>query len=312
MEQANNFPYVWKNDATTPKTLTEVFQQDFPQIKSLLLEYGAVLFKSYGIDNPTKLEQAVQGFPGQQLNYAGGNSPRTNLHGQVYTSTEHPSHTFISLHNELSYASEWPSYIFFCCETPAEEGGHTVIANSRNILNDLSPEIVAAFREKGVCYIRNLHSGFGPGPSWQETFETEDRKVVEEHCRANDIEIEWHGETLRLIEKRDAIIEHSETGQEVWFNQADQFHPSTNPEEVFEALMEIYEDDPHEMPQYACFRDGSPIPDYMLEEIRNIGDKNTAYFTWEKGDLLLLDNILTAHGRSPFKGERRVLVSMLS
>ncbi|MEM9824685.1 MAG: TauD/TfdA family dioxygenase, partial [Bacteroidota bacterium] len=41
-------------------------------------------------------------------------------------------------------------------------------------------------------------------------------------------------------------------------------------------------------------------------------DKNTVYFDWEKGELLVLDNILSAHGRTPFKGERSILVSMIS
>jgi alpha-ketoglutarate-dependent taurine dioxygenase len=31
---------------------------------------------------------------------------------------------------------------------------------------------------------------------------------------------------------------------------------------------------------------------------------------WEKGDVLLLDNMLMSHGRSSFTGERKILVSM--
>ncbi|WP_281425855.1 TauD/TfdA family dioxygenase [Polymorphospora rubra] len=32
--------------------------------------------------------------------------------------------------------------------------------------------------------------------------------------------------------------------------------------------------------------------------------------TWRAGDLLLIDNVLTAHGRRSFEGTRRVLVAM--
>ncbi|MDZ4679090.1 MAG: TauD/TfdA family dioxygenase, partial [Saprospiraceae bacterium] len=301
------------NDEPGSKTLSEVFKHQYPEIKKILLDGGAILFKSFGIDNPLKLQECANTFPGKSIDYAGGNSPRTNLHGNVYTSTEQPAESWISLHNELSYASIWPSHIFFCCETPAQEGGNTTIADSRKILADLSPEVVKIFRKKGVQYIRNLHGGQGAGPSWQQTFETQNPADVELHCKSNDILFEWgRSNKLKLIEKRQAIIKHAETQEEVWFNQADQFHPSTNSEEIYEALMEIYEDNLQEMPQYVCFNDGSEIPLEMLEEIRKVGHRNTVLFDWEKGDLLLLDNILSAHGRSPFKGPRKILVAMTS
>jgi len=75
-------------------------------------------------------------------------------------------------------------------------------------------------------------------------------------------------------------------------------------------LVEIYEDDPKSMPQYATFCDGDEIPLEMLEEVRSVAEKNTVNFKWEKGDFMLVDNILTAHGRTPFEGPRKILVSM--
>ena len=312
MTQIDNFPYLVKND-NSGITLPELIRSRFLEFKTQLTTTGAILFKSFDIDTPNKLQACVNAFPGGAINYSGGNSPRTNVHGQIYTSTEHPSQSMISLHNELSYAKQWPAYIFFCCAQPAEEGGHTIIANSRQILKDLPDEIKNTFKEKGVQYIRNLHGGFGAGPSWQDTFETSDQLVVEQHCKKNDILFEWGDkQKLKLIEKRPAIINHPELPVEVWFNQADQFHPSTNDPEVYEALMELYEDNLQSMPQYVCFNDGTDIPIEMLEEIRKVFDQNTVYFNWEKGDLLVLDNILSAHGRTPFKGERSILVSMIS
>ncbi len=312
-ENNSDFPYVWEKRDASPETLVQVFKENYDEIRQRLLTNGAVLFRSFGIENPERLEEAVNAFPGKSVNYAGGNSPRTNVKGKVYTSTEHPAHAHISLHNEMSYACTWPEHIFFCCQTPALEGGNTSIANSRQILADLSEETSNAFREKGVLYIRNLHGGIGPGASWQDTFETQSSQEVEAHCRANDIEFRWSGkENLRLIEKRQGTLIHPGTMDEVWFNQADQFHPSTNGVEIFEALMEIYEDDPMAMPQYVCFGDGSAIPMAMLDEIREVYQKNTVLFTWEKGDLLMLDNVLSAHGRTPFVGPRKILVSMSS
>ncbi len=33
-------------------------------------------------------------------------------------------------------------------------------------------------------------------------------------------------------------------------------------------------------------------------------------FEWRAGDLLVVDNVLAAHGRMPFSGARRVLLAM--
>lgn len=311
MNATLTLPFIWENTRSKNQPLHEVLRTDAGLIKELLHEHGAILFKSFGIDNAEKLEMCVDGFPGNSLDYVDGNSPRTKLQGKVYTSTEHPAEEFISLHNELSYGNQWPSYLFFCCAIAARVGGSTIVADSRILLSDLSASTRNAFREKGVAYIRNLHGGYGAGPSWQDTFETDQKSVVEEYCRNNNTMFEWNDEDgLRLTQKRNAIIRHPHANEEVWFNQADQFHPSTNSPEVFEALMAIYEDDPKSMPQYATFGDGDEIPLEMLEEIRKVGEKNMVIFEWEKGDLMLVDNVLAAHGRTPFEGPRKILVSM--
>ena len=313
MDVNNALPLLWEAKDYAINDLPELLKTEAGKIKELLLLHGAVLFKSFGIDSAEKLEACVNAFPGKSLNYVDGNSPRTRLQDKVYTSTEYPASEFISLHNELSYGKNWPRFLFFCCVTPALKGGSTVLADSRAMLNGLSAEVQEAFRSKGVMYIRNLHGGYGAGNSWQETFETDDRSVVEEYCRQDDIMYEWNSDdSLRLLQKRDGVIRHPESGVEVWFNQADQFHPSTHSADVYEALMEVYEGDPMSMPQYATFGDGDEIPLFMLEEIRETGKKTMVAPEWEKGDLMLVDNILTAHGRMPFEGARKILVSMLA
>ena len=94
----------------------------------------------------------------------------------------------------------------------------------------------------------------------------------------------------------------------VWFNQAHLFHISSLQPEVKDNLLAVLNED--ELPRNTYYGDGKPIEDSVLEEIRHIYQQETVCFPWKSGDVLLLDNLLTAHGRLPFDGSRQVVVAM--
>jgi alpha-ketoglutarate-dependent taurine dioxygenase len=281
------------------------------QAEEQLLRHGALLFRGFAIDNQDALSRAVEVLGGRKLSYVDGNSPREKLGGGVYTSTEYPPEFFISLHNELSYSSRWPSRVFFCCVTPPREGGETPLADSRAILEHLPPAVRDAFVQKKVKYVRNLHGGRGFGPSWQKTFETDDRAAVEEYCREPGTECRWHDDGgLTVTQVRPATATHPATGEEVWFNQADQFHPSTHPKAIYESMLALYSGREELMPQNVFFGDGSPIDPAMFDAVRKTVAAEMRLFQWQRGDLLMVDNMLTCHGRMPFTPPRKVLVAM--
>jgi alpha-ketoglutarate-dependent taurine dioxygenase len=311
--QSENFPYLVHAKDQGTAHITDLWTMQRELIDDLLLNHGAVLFRGFHVDTQQDFNGFMAGLNLALGNYVDGNSPRTKLSDAVYTSTEYPAELPISLHNELSYSDAWPARLYFCCVIAAATGGSTTIADSRKILNRLPSDIVSEFERKGVMYIRNLQGegGLGVGKSWQQTFETTNRSAVENHCSAHDITYKWLGDgSLRLTQVRPAVAQHPRVGTKVWFNQAEQFHPSTNPPEVYEALLELYEDSPFDMPQYSCFGDGSPIADDTLAQVRSVMAAQEVAFPWQVGDLMVVDNMLSAHGRSPFTGDRKVLVSM--
>ena len=211
------------------------------------------------------------------------------------------------MHNELSYAHRWPSRLAFYCEKAAESGGATPVLDGALWLGSLDAEVREAFAG-GVCYIQNLHDGFGFGKSWQQTFETDDRAAVEQFLGQSEAEWEWGPDGLRITQRRSAVTTHPVTGAEVWFNQADQWHPAGLGDKAASDLSAILE--PDEFPQHVTFADGTPIPDAYVEQIQNRALDNAVDVDWRSGDVLLIDNVLTAHGRRPFEGTRRVLVAM--
>ena len=269
-------------------------------------EHGAVLFRGCAIGFD-RFAAAATALAGSAVPYRERSTPRTELAPGVYSSTEYPADQPIPLHNENSYQHVFPSRLVFCCLCPAERGGATPLADCRRVLARIDPAIVAAFRRRRIRYLRNYTEGVGL--SWQEAFQQTDRDAVLGYCRQAGITAEWrpHG-GLRTWQVRPAVAVHPRTGQEVWFNHAGLFHVSSLAPAVRAALLEQF-DEP-DLPTNVYYGDGAPIEPDVLAEIGAAYAAEAVAEPWQEGDLLLLDNLLVAHGREPFTGPRRVVVSM--
>ena len=306
----NTQPVVIDVDDVDGDSFIKYFRSEEKRLKKLLRAEGAIKFKGVRIPSTEEFQRIVNSFSNKFLAYVDGNSPRTKLTDNVYTSTEYDQTRKITMHNELSYSAKWPGEIFFCCIQPAASGGETLIADSRQILSRMNKDIVSRVEKEGILYIRNLHGGIGVGPSWQATFETKDRSVLEEYCKAYGIELQWRDDNhIRLLQKSKGIISHRTTGQRAWFNQIDQFHPYQLGEELYSTMMAMYET-PEDFPTYVKFGNGEAIKEDLIKEILSTIEQVTIAPPWERNELLWLDNEIVSHGRNSFTGERKVLVMM--
>ncbi|MFJ5884185.1 TauD/TfdA family dioxygenase [Kitasatospora cineracea] len=281
--------------------------RDHGDLEDLLVKEKAVVFRGFGVA-PGELDGALDLLLPNRLAYVHGNSPRTKVGKNVYTSTEYPQEYTISMHNEMSYAHQWPARLAFYCEVAPATGGATPVVDGVRWLEALDDEVREAFAG-GVRYTQNLHDGYGLGKSWQQTFETDDRGAVEEFLAGAEAGWEWKADgTLRVTQLRRATTRHPVDGTEVWFNQADQWHAAGLGDETAATLARILP--PEDLPQSVTFADGSPIPAEWVLQIRDRGLDSAVDVDWNAGDLLLIDNVLVGHGRRPFTGSRRVLVAM--
>src|ERR1700739_2639683 len=120
-----------------------VNQPDF--IHEMVLPHGAVVFRGFGVELPDELQAAVTALCGEAMAYKERSSPRSQVAGNVYTSTDYPPDEEIFAHNEHSYSKTFPMKLFFCCQTPAASGGTTPLIDTRRVYKNIPEDVRSEF-----------------------------------------------------------------------------------------------------------------------------------------------------------------------
>jgi len=167
---------------------------------------------------------------------------------------------------------------------------------------------------------------------WPELFGTEDQEAVERKAREEGIPMRWEGRNRDVFvsEYVDEPFQlHPVTNEPVWFNHAQVFHWTTFPAELFAAfhrtrqprmLLHALRVSTVSLIKYGLLRkkmaldvsfgDGTPISVREMHQIRKAIHKNMVFNRWQEGDLLMIDNFSTSHGRQPtYDKGRKVVVA---
>lgn len=277
-------------------------------VDELFQRHRSVLFRGFHIDTVEKFNSVVSATTdAERLEYRDRSTPRYTFGSGVYISTIYPADQEIRLHNEGTYWSRWPLRIYFCCLLPSESGGATPVADVRKVYQRIDPEVRQRFEDKQVMYVRNYNDGIGL--PWQEVFQLDDKAEVEAYCRDNGILYEWkEGDRLRTRQIRPAVRRHPETGEAVWFNHAAFFHVSSLEATMRDALLADFAEE--DLPYNTYYGDGTRIDPADVETIRQAYLEEKVGFPWQKGDVLMQDNMCFAHARDPYKGDRKIVVVM--
>ena len=278
-----------------------------PQLRKALLEHGALYLRGLPIASVEDFAKVRDVLIAERTPYREKVTPRSDFGDDVFSSTDLPPSQSIRMHNENSYTLTFPGVLLFACLVAPPVGGATPVADCRKVLAALPERVRDRMRAVGWRLARSYSEHIST--DWRTAFATDEVSEVERYCADNLIGCSWQPDgALRTRQVRPGIISHPATGDEVWFNHLLFWNEWALDDELRQTLVDEFGWDG--LPFNTVFGDDEPLDRDDLAGIQAAYDAATVRQTWEPGDLLLVDNILTAHGRDAFRGDRKIVVAM--
>lgn len=298
-----------------------------PEISKILDSEGALVIRGFtSLTTPKDFDRAIRSISPDLRNYLGGTSPRRQVYGRIMTATEVPPSWSIPLHQEMAYTKDPPHRIAFFCQQPAPTGGLSTLGDMGHVLKRISPDVRDKFERHGLQLRRSLPSeatrDHKPGVKklWSEVFGTPDRGRVDEILAENGWRGNWLGsETLQVWhEVLPATRQHPVSKRKVWFNQAHFFSPVcmmawARRDGRLADWAEL--DDARrrhpEMLDNMFYGNGEAVSDAEATHVHEVLQESEIPVRLQSSDILILDNVLVAHGRTAYSGYRAILVALV-
>ncbi|MGW7043539.1 TauD/TfdA family dioxygenase [Streptomyces avermitilis] len=276
-------------------------------LRTFVTEHGAVLIRGLHLRDADQAGAVLHRLAPALMTDKEAFAPRQSYAPGVYSSSTWPSNQPMCMHHELSYTRRPPGLMLFACLTAPATGGATAIADAPTVLEALPTELVHRFEREGWLLTRTYNDEIGA--PYAEAFGTDDRTAIEDYCHTNAIEFAWQADGgLRTRQRRPAVTAAPVTGRRCWFNQIAFLNEWTIEPEIREYLIDVY--GAEGLPFNTRFGGGDPIGQDIIQLLNDTYTAHTTREPWQAGDLMLVDNVRTAHSREAFEGPREVLVAM--
>lgn len=267
-----------------------------PQLLNALDETGAVLIRTHdwGVaDFETFTQRICNRFhnSGARGALREGDGFTTSTFSTNFTLLSHTEGTFrpaIDAAAPRPIAPCAPDVGFLLCEVaPNVAGGETTLVDGVSLLTALDPAVRARFEREGIGYHMVWER-----ERWQNELGAESQAALEPLLRQSpNTRFEFDGDTLRLFHRAPGITT-TRTGTPV-FAPALLAHLPRIPASI-DAQRLIFA----KASNRVCFGAGDELPDEVVSHLIEIHDATAHLHRWQQGDLLILDNTRTLHGRT--------------
>jgi len=272
-------------------------------------EHGAVLFRGFPLATPEDFDVFVAAFDLRNFPYEESlsNAVRIVKTPRVFTANEAPPNVNIYFHHEMAQTPMYPSRLFFFCEQPAAEGGATPLCRSDILWERLSqrcPQFAKDCEAKGLKYTNVMPTENDPtsgmGRGWQSTLRAATRDAAEQRLRGLGYSWEWlpSGDLRATTPVLPAVLPLGD-GRKSFFNQ-------------LIAAFQGWKDTRNDPSKAITFGDGAPLDRDAVNVATELAEELAFNVPWQRGDVALVDNFVTMHGRRTFTGTRKVLASLIA
>ncbi|MFB8790608.1 MAG: TauD/TfdA family dioxygenase [Potamolinea sp.] len=266
---------------------TNSCELDTQEIISLFKSSSLLLFRGFEVDTD-KFKQLTEQFGTNFVSYVGGAYSREMINGDktLLSVTGGKLHFAVPFHGEMYYRKHRPDLLWFYCATPALKDGETTVCDGIQVYQQLSHSTQELFNQKRLKYIRTYAADV-----WPKIYQTEDINTVEQVCKENDMQLQVQEDESIKTEYVSSAVKDSRCGQHKVF--------------INNILPVIEQEAKGSNSSIVRFEDNSPIPDEIINEIKQVTDKLTYLVSWQKGDILIIDNTRLLHGRRSFSDNQR-------
>lgn len=301
------------------------------EIRDDMQRYGAVVFRGFKLMKQQPgfeaFYQAIGMNPCMDPLFSVAARPTAdgNKNSAVYEAVNKESRKnfFIGMHNEF-VGTRAPRAAAFVCFKSAEKGGEFIIGDGRNVFRDLDPDVMERLYGRSIRYSVMELPFFGfvdklPEPM-QSPVMSGIKALASTAINAKvdfDVELlEQRGgyDDTRILQARAPsqvpIVKHPVTGEPTWFCNVHSHSAKLRKarEETYGA--EKFEDGASQINKSDMFfGDDGDLSDSDLKHLDEVTKKNMKYIKMQEGDVVLLDNYKTMHGRNVFDGTRKHAVA---
>ncbi|TID27791.1 Clavaminate synthase-like protein [Venturia nashicola] len=283
-----------------------------------LAEHGTLLFRGMPIHNAEDFSIFAHAFGYQPHEIIGIVVDRPLLAPNVAPANESPKEVLIYNHNESPQVPHAPEYIFFYSQKAPAKGGETPISSSLELFFRAQheiPEFIAELAEKGILsrVTYKTDAQYKGGSTLKQAFGKEIRDGDDEATKRAKIE----AQILRYGRGKHTTWEWTDDGLILTHRlPAIRTQPHTNLPTLFTGLAAYHKNaqinGARKNPTLQLFGDGTSIPEKYLAHLAKITDEIRVLHKWEKGDVLVYDNVIAQHGRQPWEGEQEDRVVLAS
>ena len=287
-------------------------------LDALILTHGGIVLRGFPLCTSEDFGAISACFPAYTGGYQGVAAARRSVAKGVYEATQRTGDQHIPIHQEMFYLRDYPARIAFFAKKVAEQGGETTIADMRGVTSAMPAPIRSKLESMGIQNIRNFAAKTGSSQEnrlidkrgWDFAFYTDSEAEVEAVCERRSLRPHWHEDgSLTVFNLEDAFVPHPQTGERVYRGGVHIAHFYRGSYDNTGQAAELRAQ--QTFPSGAYLGDGSDLPEDEDLAFQQLVARFTYSWKWRDGDVMILDNLLTGHGRNPFSGTRATEVALL-